>query len=117
LLGVGPDNFRHLYGAELGLDSWDERVQANNLLIEVLVDTGILGLAAFAWVIVRPLRAARRAIAGADGNYLVLGITLGVLAFLIHGLLDVFLTYTPTTLLFWLLLGLLSAQKPQVSGR
>src|ERR1051326_8018089 len=31
LLGVGPDNFRHLYGAYLGLSEWDERVHANNL--------------------------------------------------------------------------------------
>jgi hypothetical protein len=116
VLGIGFDNFRHLYGVELGLDSWDERVQANNLYLEVLVDTGILGLAAFAWLVARPLVDAVRALRG-KANYVALGAALGVVAFLVHGLLDVFLTFTPTVLLFWLLLATLMAQKPQVSGR
>jgi hypothetical protein len=60
LLGVGPDNFRHYYGAELGLEVWDERVQANNVYLEVLADLGVLGLAAFAWVVVGPLAATWR---------------------------------------------------------
>ena len=40
-LGVGPDNFRHLYGALLGLETWDERIQANNLYLEILADVGV----------------------------------------------------------------------------
>ncbi|MCA1646526.1 MAG: O-antigen ligase family protein [Chloroflexi bacterium] len=62
LLGVGPDNFRHLYGAQLGLETWDERVQANNLYLELLADTGLLGLAAFGWVVAGPLRRAARSL-------------------------------------------------------
>jgi hypothetical protein len=46
------------------------------------------------------------------------GIAIALAAFLVHGLLDSFLAFTPTALLFWMLLGLMSqAQKPQVSGR
>jgi O-antigen ligase len=66
LLGVGPDNFRHYYGAELGLEAWDERVQANNMYLEVLADLGVLGLAAFAWVVVGPLRGAWHAARGGE---------------------------------------------------
>jgi O-antigen ligase len=153
LLGVGPDNFRHLYGAQLGLESWDERVQANNLYLEVLADVGLLGLAAFLWVVGAPLITAKRLLtarfarssstdnelserddfdtrqgaaqrrwAGGDPRgeariAMVLGLTMGVGAFLVHGLLDSFLAFTPTALLLWMLLGLLLAQKPQVSGR
>src|SRR5207245_1243891 len=51
LLGFGPDNFRHLYGAYLGLQVWDERVHANNLYLELLADVGVLGAAAFALVV------------------------------------------------------------------
>jgi hypothetical protein len=167
LLGVGPDNFRHLYGAQLGLETWDERVQANNLYLEVLADVGLLGLAAFVWLITAPLMVAarllnvsparfarslaevkgsvhrgssdtrsgaeypsptvpdirhgaaqRRASGGREEQaILALGVALGVVAFLVHGLLDSFLAFTPTALLFWMLLGMLAAQKPQVSGR
>lgn len=119
LLGVGPDNFRHLYGAQLGLQTWDERVQANNLYLELLVDVGVLGLAAFLWLIVVPLRSATRAFKspGDVDTVVVLGLALGVVAFMIHGLLDSFLAFTSTALLLWMLLGMLLAQKPQVSGR
>ena len=120
LLGVGPDNFRHFYGAELGLESWDERVQANNLYLDVLADVGVLGLAAFLWVIAAPLVRALRALrAQVDDRQrlLILGVMVSASAFLLHGLLDSFLAFTPTALLFWALLGVLLAQKPQVSGR
>jgi hypothetical protein len=125
LLGVGPDNFRHLYGAELGLETWDERVQANNVYLEVLVGMGVLGLAAFVWLLVAPLRALVRSLrldTAPMNQYALLGTGLGVLAFLVHGLLDSFLAFTPTGLLIWLLLGLIlglgpKSQKPQVSGR
>jgi hypothetical protein len=54
--------------------------------------------------------------AGGD-TVVILGLTLAVGAFLVHGLLDSFLAFTPTALLLWMLLGMLAAQKPQVSGR
>jgi hypothetical protein len=112
VLGLGPDNFRHFYGAELGLEGWDERIQANNLYLEILADLGVLGLAAFAWAVVGPLVNLAR-----DWKtcLMSLGIGLAIGAFLLHGLLDSFLAFTPIAMLLWLLLGL--AQKPQVSGR
>jgi O-antigen ligase len=121
LFGVGPDNFRHLYGTELGLDSWDERVQANNVYLEVLVDTGVFGLAAFVVVIVGPLRSAFQRLRRQTDDYVLLGLTIGVIAFLVHGLLDSFVAFTPTVLLFWVMLvsiaEISSAQNPHVSGR
>jgi O-Antigen ligase len=124
LLGVGPDNFRHFYGAELGLETWDERVQANNLYLEILADLGVLGLAAFAWVIARPLALSVRLFrspAQQPADYLRLGAGAALVAFLVHGLADSFLAFTPTALLLWMMLGLLwgplRGQNPQVSGR
>jgi O-antigen ligase len=98
------------------LESWDERVQANNLYLEVLADLGVIGFAAFLWLILAPLAGAVRALRG-GGAYWALGVGLGVVAFLVHGLLDSFLAFTPTALLFWIFLGCLGAQKPHVSGR
>jgi hypothetical protein len=131
VLGVGPDNFRHYYGAVLGLEAWDERVEANNVYLEVLADLGVLGLAAFVWVVAGPLVAAGRgALARGPRAYLALGVGLSLVAFLVHGLLDAFLAFNPTAWLFWLLLGFAATsqdsgaarrsdtdQKPQVSGR
>jgi hypothetical protein len=47
LLGIGPDVFRHVYGPELGLRIWDDRVHTNSLYLELLVGAGVAGLAAF----------------------------------------------------------------------
>jgi hypothetical protein len=110
VLGVGPDNFRHFYGGELGLEAWDERVQANNLYLEVLADFGVVGFAVFIWLVVAPIKSLIR-----TEDILQIGVAAAVAAFLIHGMLDVFIAFTPTALLFWMLLGI--AQKPQVSGR
>jgi O-antigen ligase len=108
ILGVGPDNFRHLYGAELGLEGWDERVQANNMYLEVLVDLGVLGLLAFVWLLVAPLGHALRRLRTlpAPRSIWLLGVCLGLAAFLLHGVLDTFLAFTSTALLFWLFLGI-----------
>jgi putative inorganic carbon (hco3(-)) transporter len=132
LLGVGPNNFRHLYGAQLGLETWDESVHANNLYLELLADFGLLGLAAFLWLSVPGLAGLVRCLRARSGlttSVLLLGLGpgLGVLAFLVHGLLDSFLAFTPTALLFWMMLAMIlnltamatrdTAQKPHVSGR
>jgi hypothetical protein len=115
-LGVGPDNFRHLYGALLGLETWDERIQANNLYLEILTDVGVIGFTVFLWMTLGALVTAIRASKDRAAYWLV-GIGLGVAAFLVHGLLDSFLAFTPTAILFWVFLGILGAQKPHVSGR
>jgi len=49
--GVGPDNYRLQYGKFLGASNWDTRIYSNNLYLEVLTGSGILGLGAFALVV------------------------------------------------------------------
>ena len=50
LLGVGPSNFRHLYGTYLGMSTWDDRILANNLYLEILADMGGVGFIAWGWL-------------------------------------------------------------------
>jgi hypothetical protein len=92
LLGSGPDNFRLEYGKYIGAVRWDTKVYSNNLFLEILAGSGILGLAAFVWLILR-LR----------WQFTASSIALAI--FLLHGLVDVFLMTTPIYFAFWLLLG------------
>jgi O-antigen ligase len=109
LLGIGPDNFRHLSGQFLGRDRTDERMHANSLYFETLADLGMVGLLAFLAMVAAWGGAARRAVAAPTSRILALGVAAGLATYLVHGLLDTFLEFTPTYALFWLLAGMLVA--------
>lgn len=108
LLGYGPDTFRLRYGPYLGYARWHRGVHANNLYLELLAGTGWLGLAAFGLFVWRMLGAVEGTIKNADHVWdHALAVT--VIAWLVHGLADAFLAFTPTFVLFWLVVGLLAA--------
>jgi hypothetical protein len=109
LLGIGPDVFRHVYGPRLGIAPFDDRIHTNSLYLELLTGAGVVGLGAFLWLagaaLIEGWRFLARDRAPGDGAIL-LGAMLGLCAFLVHGLLDVFLAFTPTYGLLWALIGL-----------
>lgn len=107
LLGVGPDVFRHSYGPRLGMSIFDDRVHTNNLYLELLTGAGVAGLLSFLALIGAGLWAGWRSPWLGQGlaPVMLAGATLGVVAFLAHGALDVFLAFTPTYALLWVLLG------------
>jgi O-antigen ligase len=109
LLGIGPDNFRHIYGRYLGLGAWDSRVHANNSYIEVLVGMGLAGGAALGWLIVAVARSTRRLLSRATEQSLplVAAATAACLAIAAHALVDSFLTFTSTYVTFAIAAGLL----------
>ena len=109
LLGIGPDNFRHLSRQFLGRTEVDERMHANSLYFETLADLGAVGLLAFAVVLVALAGATRRALAAPATRILALGVGVALATYLLHGALDYFLEFTPTYALFWLLAGMLVA--------
>lgn len=116
LLGVGPDNFRWVYGIYAGLDNWDTRYHTNNLYIEWLVNTGILGLLAFLWLswrlaltVYHRLAEALNVQASPVFSDLViwrLGLVGSLTAWYVHGIFDNFYEFTPTYLAFWMIVGL-----------
>lgn len=108
LLGVGPDNFRLLYGAQAKIGRPDPRVHTNNMYLELFVGAGILGGLLFLWLLWRAALPLARALRAADGRHYVasLGAAAALAAVLIHGLVDSFLTFTPTYVLIWITLGL-----------
>jgi O-Antigen ligase len=90
--GIGPDNYRLEYGKYLGASRWDTHIYSNNLYLEVLTGSGLLGFAAFALTL-----AARRWSADVP--------SVAAVVFLVHGLVDVFLMATPLYFAFWILMG------------
>jgi O-Antigen ligase len=108
LLGVGADNFRHLYGRYLGMDAWDDRVHANNLYLELLADTGVLGALAFGALVALPgfglLRGLRRC--PSVQAVVLAGLGASLLAYFLHSGIDGFLDFTGVSVLFWVIVGL-----------
>ena len=100
LLGVGPDNFRLSYGDYTALKAADPRLHSNNMYIEMFAGGGLLGGGAFLWLIWRAGAVAVRAVR------IEPGVAAAMLAIAVHGLVDSFLSFAPTYLLFSLTLGL-----------
>jgi hypothetical protein len=93
--GVGPDNFRLMYGRFLGLTSWNTKIYSNNLYLELLTGSGLIGLASFCLMV---FSMPRRAAASGSSR-------MAVAVFLVHGFWDVFLMTTPIYFSFWILAG------------
>ncbi|MCZ7569716.1 MAG: O-antigen ligase family protein [Ardenticatenaceae bacterium] len=109
LLGVGPDNFRHVFGEYAGQSEWDQRVHANNLYLEMFADLGLLGGVAFLLILAVTARLLLRAWRTAPAHRFApwsLALAGSLAAFLVHGLLDYFLEFVALYLFFWILLGL-----------
>ena len=112
LLGIGLDNFRLRYGEALqeGMGQWNPDIHANNWYIETLVSGGLLGaLPFFAWVILLGISMVRE-LGFRNASLWQVAIATGLIAYFIHGLLDYFLMFNDTGILFWLLTGLWISQ-------
>jgi len=109
LLGVGPDNFRWLYGPVSGHAVWDTRVFSNSLYLELLATVGLAGFLAFGLLVARALSGLwQRA---TTGPFALEASTLAasLVGFLVHGLFDYLLAFTPIYLAVFILLGASSA--------
>jgi len=90
--GVGPDNFRLEFGKYLGVTLWDTRIHSNNLYLEILTGSGVLGLAAFVFLL-------------SSISWRLEATSFAIGIFLAHGCVDVFLMATPIYFAFWILVG------------
>lgn len=108
LLGIGPDNYRLTYGPRLGLAAWDTRVHANNMYLEVLAGMGVAGFAALAWLLAAGARSTVALVRSATAQSIgfIAATTAACLAIAAHGIVDSFLTFTPTYAAFAIAAGL-----------
>ncbi len=104
-LGVGPDNFRWMYGAMAGKVAFDTRVFANNTFLELAATLGTFGLASFGAAVAIALSFGLRKAAISDTARIAVAI---LVATVVHGLADYLLAFTGHYLVFGLALGVLS---------
>ncbi len=119
ILGIGPDNFRYRKREFMDVPKGDETILANNLFLELLSGSGILGLLAFLWLVWEfgSVLLRRAATCGSRGEKIVVYFGIAYLAALLaHGFVDYFLKFTPTFLLFWLMLGILASSEAANNG-
>jgi O-antigen ligase len=103
--GIGADNFRLQYGPAAHLSGADARVHSNNTYIELLVGMGLVGAVALVWLARAAAEGVWRALGAATG--LELGVAAAVAAIAVHGLVDSFLSFTPTYIAMAVVSGLL----------
>ena len=104
-LGVGPDNFRLSYGDYAGLTPADPRIHSNSMYLEVLAGGGLAGGLAFGWLLWRAAGVLRPGLGAPAAGALATGVAAAPLAVALHGLVDSFLSFGPTYVLFALMLG------------
>jgi O-antigen ligase len=112
LLGVGPDNFRLLYGTYADISDADPRLHSNNMYLELLVGAGAIGALALLWFLWRAGRsfwALARKSTDFGLTTLSAGVVAAGVAIALHGIVDSFLSFTATYVLFAITLGLASA--------
>ena len=109
VFGVGPDNFRLMYGRYAGLINADTRVHANDMYIEMLVGGGLAAGAALVWLCWRAFKqfvAAARAAATPQVASAGAAVAAAGAALALHGVVDSFLSFTATYILIAVTLGL-----------
>jgi hypothetical protein len=109
LLGIGPDNFRQVWGRYVsGNGRGDARVHANNMYLELAAGTGVAGLAAVLWLLAVSGRALfvrwRRETAVTAAA--AAAFCAAWLAIAGHGFVDTFLSFSTTYVTFALAAGL-----------
>jgi O-antigen ligase len=97
-----------VYGAYIGDVRWDPRVHANNMYLEVLAGGGVIGLASLLWLVAASgyalwIRWSRATplVAPAAAAFAATW-----LAITTHGMVDSFLSFTPTYVTFAIVAGL-----------
>ena len=115
LLGTGFGNLRALMGGLLNLpDGWTG--DAHNLYLELLAETGLIGFLVFSVLVGLALRTALRQLRKTENHFnkmIALAVFTAICGALVHGAVDYLFHTTPqVTALFFLALGLLTAQAP-----
>ena len=109
IFGTGLSSFGRSIDPYRGVSGYtDQLIYPHNILLNFWTETGLLGLAAFGWVLIQAARYAWDGWTIGDPAWkpLQLGVLLALAGIIIHGLVDVPYFKNDLSLEFWVLLGL-----------
>jgi putative inorganic carbon (hco3(-)) transporter len=120
IFGAGLSGFATVIGPYWNPTNVDRFTYPHNIVLNAWTETGLLGVAAFAWILVTGFMSSWRGwrTAPHDWRALHLGILLALVAVVVHGLVDVPYWKNDLSLEFWTILSLsLALAALPVAGR
>ena len=111
IFGAGLSGFADRIAPYWNATHTERFIDPHNIVLNFWVETGLLGLFAFAWLLVVGFRMSWHGWASAEGEWrpIFLGVLLALLAIVVHGLVDVPYFKNDLSLEFWALMGLVAA--------
>src|SRR3989442_1193970 len=108
LLGAGLSGFAERIGPFWNATHPERFIDPHNIVLNFWVETGVLGLVAFAWILATAFAVTWRGWhrAPTEWHPIELGILLALVALVVHGLVDVPYFKNDLSLQFWALVGL-----------
>jgi O-antigen ligase len=114
IFGAGLSGFASVIAPYWNANHPDRFTYPHNIVLNFWTETGLLGVAAFAWVLVAAFLVAWRGWRHGGDTWRVvhLGVMLALVAVMVHGLVDVPYFKNDLSFEFWVLLSLTLAQAP-----
>jgi O-antigen ligase len=111
IFGAGLSGFAERIAPYWNANHPERFIDPHNIVLNFWVETGVLGVIAFAWLLVAAFRASWQGWKRSDAEWrpIFLGVLLALVAIVIHGLVDVPYFKNDLSLEFWALLGLVVA--------
>jgi len=119
IFGAGLSGFAERIGPYWNANHPERFIDPHNIVLNFWVETGLLGVFAFAWLLVVVFRISWQGWKKSDSDWrpIFLGVLLAMVAIVVHGLVDVPYFKNDLSLLFWALAGIAAAgQKTLKTG-
>lgn len=119
LFGAGLSGFADRIGPFWNADHPERFIDPHNIVLNFWVEMGVVGMIAFAWIMVAAFRVTWRGWREASGEWrtIELALLLALVAVVVHGLVDVPYFKNDLSLLFWTTIGLALAGTSGVWNR
>ncbi|HWO44680.1 MAG TPA: O-antigen ligase family protein [Methylomirabilota bacterium] len=119
IFGAGLSGFAERIGPYWNANHPERFIDPHNIVLNFWVETGLLGVFVFAWLLVLVFRISWHGWKKSDSDWrpIFLGVLLAMVAIVVHGLVDVPYFKNDLSLLFWALAGIAAAgQKTLKTG-